>query len=180
MSRAAGPLAFLLLLGATGGCADPLAEEAVTNVLTLQSGTMSELRARRGTGPFREYGLAPDVMAEVLGEALRKARGVGGEPLAAIWVKPHRGEVYAKERTPAMAADDSYDGPLLGGVIVFVHPVRGRSGASRIEVHEMQRGPFHRGAVRWRRDLPGWIEEALSERLAAIPAAPEPDVTPPR
>jgi hypothetical protein len=169
VSAARAWAAFVLLPLALGACADPLVGEAAGNVLTLQTGTMTELRGRRGQGPFRAYDVPPREMVEVLGEAVRKARGLGGEPVTAIWVKPRRGEVYAKERTADLAADDFYDGPFRTAMIAFVHPVPGRPDASRVEIHAITRGPFHGGAVQWERDMPGWIDEALSERIDPLP-----------
>jgi hypothetical protein len=56
-------------------------------------------------------------------------------------------------------------------MLAVVHPVRGRPGASRVEIHAIQRGPFHQGQVAWARDMPTWIDEVLADRapLAPIP-----------
>lgn len=158
---------FALALGACS--LNPQVEEAAENVVNLKSGTMTELRARRGRGPFWTYDRPPLEMVEILEEAARKARGMGGRPVSAVWAKPHRGEVYAKERTPGEATDDGYQAEFRSAMIAFVHPVPGRPGASQVEIHSLHRGPFHQGAVWWRRDMPRWIDEVMARKIRPIP-----------
>ena len=66
MTRAALALLLIPLLAA---CVSDDVKETAETVLTLQSGTVSELRDRRGNGPFTTYDLAPDAMLGVV-EAL--------------------------------------------------------------------------------------------------------------
>jgi hypothetical protein len=54
-------------------------------------------------------------------------------------------------------------------MIAFVHPVSGNPDASRVEIHATQRGPSHRGVVRWLCDIPRWIDEVMAKRIRAIP-----------
>ena len=164
MRRARGPAlcaGFALLLLA--GCVSKEVGEVAENVLTLQGGTISELRDRRGTGPFTTYEVAPAKMLAVIERACRKARGLGGRPVIAVFVSERYREVIAKERTAEASKDDSYAAPFRSAVVASVDPLPGRPDACRVEIHAMNRGPFHRGAVAWERDLPGWIREALAE-----------------
>jgi hypothetical protein len=172
--RRASLLAALAALLAAG-CVSDEVREIAKNVVTLQRGSVSELARRRGRGPFREYDLPPEAMLEVVEDALGRARGLGGLPLAAIFPNPVRREVVAKERTPDRAHDDAYAPAFRSAVLVGVDPLPGRPGRSRVEIHATHRGPFHRGAVAWERDLPRWIDETLAERgprLAPIPGGP--------
>ena len=163
---------LLLLAVAVAGCASDdttdLVKEVATNVVTLQTGTMTDLRERRGGGPFTRYEHAPDVMLEVVEEAARRARGMGGRPVEGVWVSKRRGEVVAKEREPHEASKGSYSLPFRSAVLVVVHPVQGEPDASRLEIHAMNRGPFHKGQVAWERDLPRWIDDVLRERRGEI------------
>ena len=174
MSSWARALTALLCLAASACATGPMGNqvtEVAENVLTLQRGTMSELRTRRGQGPFVTYEVAPEEMLEVLEQAARMARGAGGRPVSAVFVSKLRREVVAKERTAEQAHDDSYGPPFRSAMLAVVHPVRGRPGASKVEIHAIQRGPFHQGQVDWERSMPGWIEEVLADRapLAPIP-----------
>ena len=90
-------VAFVLLLGCSG--ADESVREAAETVLTLQSGTVNELRNKRGSGPFTTYDVPPDEMLEVLDRAARKARNDVGEPVQAVFVYENAREVVAKERS---------------------------------------------------------------------------------
>ena len=164
MKRARGPIAaagFALLLLA--GCVSKEVGEIAENVVTLQGGTISELRDRRGSGPFTTYEVAPGGMLKVIERACRKARGLGGRPVTAVFVSERYREVIAKERAVDAKDPDSYSEVFRSAVVAMVDPVPGRPDACRVEIHAMNRGPFHRGAVKWERDLPGWIREALSE-----------------
>jgi len=148
-------------------CVSEQVKDTAATVLTLQSGTVSALRAQRGTGPFRAYGVAPDVLLGVVEEAAHKARGQGGEPVRAIFLSASRGEVLAKERAADEAADDGYAAPFRTAMLAIVHPVSGAPGRSRLEIHEISRGPFHGGVVRWTKDMPGWIDAVLADRARA-------------
>jgi len=158
------------------GCVSDEVKETAETVLTLQSGTVSELRDRRGSGPFMTYDLAPDELLSIVEEAARKARNSEGEPVRAIFVSPARGEVVAKEREGEDAQDDGYTKPFRTAMLAVVHPVRGRADAARLEIHMIQRGPFHRGVVNWPVDMRRWIAEVMAERAAAeaAPLAPIP------
>ena len=63
-------LPVLVAASALAACGDTgtakQALEIAENVVTFQTGTTSELRDRRDTGPFREYDVSPDEMLEVL------------------------------------------------------------------------------------------------------------------
>ncbi len=147
----------------SGSGLDKETRETIVNVLTLQGGTMSELRNRRGTGPFTTFDRSPDEMVDVLERAARKARGLGDEPVRAIFVSELRREVVAKERTAEESQSDAYMPAFRSAMIAIVHPVIGNPNQSRVEIHAMNRGPFHQGAVNWQRDMPRWIEEALAD-----------------
>jgi hypothetical protein len=166
----------LLLSPLLAACVSDDVKETAETVLTLQSGTVSELRDRRGNGPFTTYDLAPEVMLGVVEAAARKARGADGEPVRAVFVSELRGEVVAKERAGEGAQDDGYTAPFRTAMLAVVHRVPGRGDQSRVEIHMIQRGPFHRGVVDWTRDMPGWIQAVLAERAAqeAAPLTPIP------
>ena len=166
----------ILLLGACSGIDESVRDSAET-VLTLRSGTMTDLRRQTGSGPYTRYDVPPDEMLDVLAEAARKARGKGGRPVSAIFVSEFRREVVAKERPPDEAGDDGYRAPFLSAMLVNVWPVTGRAGVSRVEIHAIRSGPFHKGSVAWVRDMPRWIEEVLEKRrsVAAAPLQPIPE-----
>ena len=163
----------LLLLVAPGapGCVSKDVRESARDVLTLRSGTVSELRDRRGRGPFRRYELPPAEMLEVLGAAARKARDLAGRPVSAVTVSARYGEVVAKERGPDDPAEGSYQEDWRTAVVATVHAVPGEPGASRVEIHAMRRSPLLDAAVEWEARLPGWIDEVLRERAATSPAS---------
>ena len=135
--------------------------EIAVNVVTLQTGTTSELRDRRGTGPFHEYAVAPDGMVQVLEDAMRRAAGDGKPPWVEVYASKRYGEVVAKEFDEPSA---SYEDPFRTAAIAIVHPVPEDPGRCRVEMHDVRRGPFHGGSVRWREGLPGWIEAELADR----------------
>jgi len=134
--------------------------EVAGGVLTLQGGTLSELRNRRGTGPFRRYDISPDALLDVVADAARKARGPDGRPIDTVWVKRGAMEVVAKEPAPE-AKSDRYTEPWRSAMVAIVHPIVGEQGASRLEIHAMDKGPFHKGRIRWEARMPGWIDEVL-------------------
>ncbi len=137
-------------------CSKDIRETAVT-VLTLQDGSMTTLRARRGSGPFRTYPIPPAEMISLVAAVL-KTKVVG------VFEKPRRGEVYAKEREPKLALEDTYADKWTSAVMVFVHPVPGDATSSKIEIHTAQRGPFHAGCIRWDVELPPLIDDAVLHR----------------
>ena len=167
------PIALLvaLLLAACSGMDESVRESAET-VLTLQSGTMNELRARRGSGPYTTYPYPPDEMLAILEAAARKARNDVGEPVQAVFVYEDAREVVAKERSGKDGRDTAYDDPWRTAMYAAVLPVRGDPGSARVEIHAMQRGPFHKGVVQWQRDMPRWIDEVLAERDAPVQPLP--------
>ena len=153
------PLAALLVATfLTGACTKDVRETA-TNVLTLQGGSVSALRDRRGEGPFHAYPVPP---AEMLGlvEAVLKTKVV------AVFTEPRRLEVVAKERDAAHATDDWYGEPWRSAAIVFVHPVPGDASSSKLEIHAMDRGPFHKGRIAWESELPSLFADAVARRAA--------------
>jgi hypothetical protein len=150
-------------------CVSDTVRETAVNVVTLQQGNVSELRRMRGRGPFLHYAVAPDTMLEVVEAAARRARGKGGLPVSAVFASTRSMEVIAKERRPADADDDGYGEPWLSAMVATVHPVEGEPGASRVEIHAVHRGPFHRGVVAWEASMPGWIAEELAARTVPRP-----------
>lgn len=160
-------LGLLLAACASDDTTDEI-KEVAENVVTLQSGTITELRELRGQGPFRRYEQPPDVMLEVVEEAIGHARGMGGHPVAGVYVSKRRGEVIAKEREPDKAHLEKYGLPFRSAVFVVVHPVQGEPNVSKVEMHSTHRGPFHKGHVAWQRDLPVWIADVLRQRRGEI------------
>lgn len=162
----------LLLLCACGvllaGCANERVGEAAETVLTLQSGTINELRNRRGSGPYVTYPFAPDEMLGILENAARRAHNAAGEPVQAVFVYEGAREVVAKERAGVEGRSTGYPAAFRTAMYAAVLPVRGDPGSSRVEIHAMQRGPFHKGVVQWQRDMPRWIDEVIAERSAPI------------
>ena len=168
-------LACSLLGSGCSGVSDRVKDTAET-VLTLRSGTMSDLRLRVGDGPFTTYDVPPEEMLTVVEEAARSARGRGGRPVAGIFVSELRGEVVAKERPPDKAHEDGYADPFLSAMVATVRPVTNRPDVSSVEIHAIRSGPFHRGVVAWERDMPRWIGAVLRARraVADAPLAPIP------
>ena len=157
---------LVAVLCLAGGCTKDVKETA-TNVLTLQSGAMGELREKRGEGPFRAYPVPP---AEMLGlvEAVMKTK------VTAVFAEPRRMEVCAKERDAKHATDDGYGEPWRSAVIVFVHPVPGDPSASKLEIHATNRGPFHKGRIAWEQELPALFADAVAHREASHPGGSTP------
>ncbi len=159
------PVAILALLcvacGDTGTAAQ--VRELAENVVTLQTGTTSELRDQRGTGPCRGYDVGPDEMVEVLEDAMKRADGKGEPPYVKTFASKRYREVVAKEFEKRRA---TYKDTFLTAAIAIVHPVAGDPSRCRVEMHDTRRGPFHGGSVKWGRDLPGWIDAELAERAA--------------
>lgn len=181
MSRGCLLLAWALVLlsavlgSACSGVSDRVKDSAET-VLTLRSGTLSDLRLRVGDGPFTIYEVPPGEMLTVVEEAAILARGQGGRPVGGIFVSELRGEVVAKERPAHEAHKDGYADPFLSAMVATVRPLLDRPMASSVEIHAIRSGPFHHGIVIWERDMPGWIREVLRKRRAAAdaPLAPIP------
>lgn len=140
------------------------AREIAVNVVTLQTGTTSELRDLRGTGPFGDYEVPPDEMVALLERAMKRARGADGPPWVKVYPSMRYREVVAKEFEKRTA---SYEDPFRTAAIAIVHAVPDDPARSRVELHHTRRGPFHGGSVRWQADLPGWIDAELAERAAA-------------
>lgn len=153
-------LVVLVVASALAGCGSStgkLAAESAATVFTFQSGTMSELKERWGSGPFREYDVPPAEMVALAGAVLRTK-------VVAVFEEPGRGEVIAKERAGKDAADDFYAPAFRSAVAVWVHPVPDAPGRCRVEVHAVQRGPFHRGSIDWERELPPLLDAAAARR----------------
>jgi len=141
---------------ALGACSKDVRESAAT-VLTLQRGSMTALRDTRGTGPFRVYPVPPDEMRRIVADALRSR-------VVAVFEAPLRGEVCAKERSTELSTEDTYSETWTSAVIVFVHPVPGDEGSSKVEFHAARKGPFHKGNVRWEAELPALLDDAVAHR----------------
>ena len=166
MTRRARALAAALLLPAVAACSSSSSggsttgdtvKEIAVNVLTLQSGTVTAIRERRGEGPFRDYAVPPAEMLDLATEVLQAK-------VAAVFPNPHAGEVIAKERKGKEASDDWYAPAWVSAVVVIVHPVPADPGRSRVEVHATNRGPFHRGAIDWEREVPSLLDAAVARR----------------
>lgn len=148
------------------GCLSAGAREVLGNVVTLQQGTLSDLRDCRGTGPFRTYPVPPDQMIDVLVEAAGKGRDETGRPIDNIWPSVLRREVVAKERGACDNQEVSYSKPFKSAMYAVVHPIPGQPDCCQVEIHATDRGPLHQGRVNWSRDMPGWIEAVLATRAA--------------
>ena len=127
------------------------------NVVTLQSGGVTELRDLRGTGPFLAYDVPPDEMLGIVEAVLRTK-------VVAVFPNARAGEVIAKERAGEAAADDRYSEPARSMVVVMVHAAAGGGPGSRVEIHAQDRGPFHRGWIAWERELPPLLNDAVRHR----------------
>lgn len=163
------PRTALVLLAAVVGAGVPAAcskdvRETAATVFTLQGGSMTAMRARRGDGPFRIYPVPPAEMISIVASVLKTK-------VVAVFEEPQRGEVCAKEREPKLALEDTYADPWKSAVIVFVHPVPGDEGSSKVEIHSEQRGPFHAGNIRWEIELPPLLDDAVAHR-GATPIRP--------
>ena len=146
----------LAVAAACAACTQDVRKTAAT-VLTLKSGSMTALREKRGSGPFRTYAVPPAEMLTLV-EAVLKTRVV------AVFAEPRRGEVCAKERQAGLATDDTYGEEWTSAVIVFVHPVVGDATSSKVEIHAAQRGAFSKGEVRFDRELPPLLDDAVAHR----------------
>lgn len=148
----------LLVAGCAGDSTTSTAvKDAVKDVLAGKTGTVTALKNLRGTGPFREYAVPPDDMVRVVGEAM-------GKKVVAVFENPRAREVVGKERKASQSHDDWYAPDWLSAVIVFVHPVDGDDGRSRIEIHSTNRGKAWRGTIAWEAELPALIDEAVARR----------------
>ncbi len=139
-------------------------KEVAVNVVTLQSGVVTELRDLRGTGPFLAYDVPPDEMMGIVEAVLRTK-------VVAVFPNARAAEVIAKERLGEAAADDWYGPPARSMVVVMVHPAGGGGPGSRVEIHATDRGPFHRGNIAWERELPPLLDQAVRHR-GATPIRP--------
>ena len=157
--RARAVAASLLLAGCAGMSDDT--KEAVRNVLTLETGAVSDARQRRGFGPFRDYEVPPDEMLDVVHGAL-----LAKTP--AVFVNRDAREVVAKEREPAKAASDAYAEPWLSAVVVTVHPLAGRPGRSSVEVHAVRKGVFKGGCIDWEAEVPRLLDAAVARRARGL------------
>lgn len=136
-------------------------KDVAETVLTLQTGTVSELKARRDTGPFRDYAVPP-------AEMMTLVEGVLRSKVVAVFPEPLQQVVVAKEREGKEALDDSYAPAFESAVVVFVHAVEGDAGRSRVEVHACHRGPFRRGSIDWEREVPPLLDQAVAARRAPL------------
>ncbi len=161
MSRrgAAGGLvaATFLLAGCASGDSDSMVQQVVKDVLQGKTGTVTSIKALRGTGPFLEYPVPPDEMVHMVGRALKKKT-------VAVFENERAYEVVAKERSADRAHDDWYAPDWLSAVVVFVHPVEGDEGRSRIEIHATSRGAAWRGKIDWTTEVPRLVEEEVEHR----------------
>ena len=103
-ARASGLLLLLASAWAGAGCVSKEVRDSAKDVLTLRSGTVSELRDQRGQGPFHLYDVAPSEMLQVAAAACRKAVGLRGRPVTTVEVSPRYGEVTAKEQAQVFSA----------------------------------------------------------------------------
>ena len=158
-------LCVLLAVAGCPGCS-PTAREVLGNVVTLQQGTISDLRDRRGTGPFRCYPVSPDEMVDVLEVAARRASqdGEARAPVVRVWKSSVRREVIAKERACGDVGAKDYRAPFRSAWVGIVHERLGDPTSCEVEWHATHRGPLHQGEVNWLRDMPGWVRDALRAR----------------
>jgi hypothetical protein len=141
--------------GGKSGESGNATKDAIRNVLTLRFGAVSNARALRGTGPFREYALSPDGLFDVAVEAL-------GARTKALWPNRRRAEIVVKEQTEGDPADPYYSDDWSSAAVVTVHPVEGNPARSRMEVHAVARGVFTRGHVAWESEVPAWVDAAVA------------------
>ena len=174
MRRArAGSLLAALALAPLGlaGCVSEDVAESAQDVLTLRSGTMSGLRARRGQGPFHDYDVAPVEMLGVVASACGKAVGQRGRPVTVVELSTRYMEVYAKEQAHDAPRGASYGDEWISAVLVIVHPDAAHPDRSRVEWHATARSPLVGCSVDWQRVLPALIEQTLRERATAAGGA---------
>jgi|GEM_PF-1753772 len=150
--------------------------DSARDVITLRSGTVSELKALRGSGPFTRYEVAPREMLEVAAAACRKARGLRGKPVTGVEVSVRYGEVTAKERADDVHPDVGYSEDWRSAVVITVHPILGEPNVSRVEWHATKRSPLLGCGVDWDGVLPGLIAQALRE--AGLPRHPRAGAVP--
>lgn len=160
-----------------GGCVSERTAEAVRDVVTLRTGTISELRDRRGRGPFQEHEVPPADMLEVVARACRAMVGLRGRPVTTVEVSRRHGEVTAKEQGLDGRRDPAYGDEWVSAVVVVVHPVVGQPGRSRVEWHATRRSVLMVRGVDWEGALAARIEQEVrawqATRAASVqPAAP--------
>jgi len=137
--------------------ADDTVKQTVKDVLSLKTGTVSDLKSRRGLGPFREYPVPPAEMLDLVAEAI-------STKVVAVFPDPRAGEVVAKERVGKDRYDDWYAPDWVSAVAVYVHPVIGAPDRSKVEIHWTNRGRFHRGSIDWANELPPLLDAAVAKR----------------
>jgi hypothetical protein len=148
------------LLGGCSSMSDDT-KEAVQNVLTLEMGAVSDARACRGMGPFRDYAVAPEEMLGLVEGALLTKT-------PAVFVNQDAREVVAKERCEGLAASDAYGDDWLSAVVVTVHPVAEDPLRSRVEFHAVQKGTFKKGRIDWAREMPVLLDAAAARRTRGL------------
>jgi hypothetical protein len=159
---AALAIAAALVAAATSACTmskgtKEFVQDAATNLVTLRQGTITDLRARRGTGPFREYAVPPDEMVTIVEQVLKSK-------VVAVFPNRRAGEVIAKEREGDDAYDDWYSPKWKSAVVVIVHPVPEDPNRSKVEIHAMNAGKFDKGRIAWEAELPGLIDAAVARQ----------------
>lgn len=155
--RAGTAIVVALLLAACKGGVSEDTKKAVENVVTLRTGTVSELHALYGTGPFRDYAVPPGEMVDLATAVLKTF-------VPAVFANERTLTVVAKERKGKDAWVDDYSPEWHSAVIVFVHRVVGNPDACRVEIHATNRGTFHKGSIAWEQVLPGRLDEAVAKR----------------
>lgn len=169
-------LALFAAVAAISGCAsdssgssDPssteaLAKDALVNLVTLQTGTITEIDQRRGTGPFKTYPLSVPKMMEVVTAVLKTQ-------VPAVFPCPNARKVIAKERKGKDALSDEYDPPFASAVGVYLEPIEPGQTSCRVEIHAIRRGPFHQGHIDWERILPPLLDQAVAhpEKTPIVP-----------
>ena len=155
--RAFVAIALLVTLSACKGGVSKDTEKAIENVVTLRSGTVSDLHEQYGTGPFRDYAVPPAEMLGIVTAVLKTF-------VPAVFENDRTMSVIAKERKGKEAWVDDYSPEWHSAVLVYVHRVVGNPNVSRVEIHATDRGPFHQGCIEWAAVLPGRIDDAVAKR----------------
>lgn len=172
LPRAPWRTALLGVALALGGCASEQARLAVRDVLTLRTGTVSELRDRRGRGPLREHAVPPEAMLELAAQACRGMVGLRGRPVTTVEVSRRYGEVTAKEQGLDGRRDPAYGDEWVSAVVITVHPVPGDPARSRVEWHACRRSMLMGCGVDWAGLLDARLDAAVAAWQAQDPRAP--------